>query len=238
VLSTTTHFMMGLFGVIRESSEPNQVGIQGAAGAATYGLTGDIMSAIIIEARNCGKTVQIPTLKWSGPQFTVALDTGPLDRTSKSRQGTTVVKSSYKLSLTGRYDPAARSIVDVKFAYETSAASDFTPDPNWKPRDRLEAELGAPKPNKSQSLTAWSIQFDSVPLAGPPVRDAGGLALSVSFLLDGKSPREGCMSSYRQESNVNGEAKVISHRTVLGPQTKGAAFQAPTAYFHFLIPKQ
>lgn len=238
-LQKTTQFMISLFGVVKESSEPALLETQGQLGAGSIGYGGNLVATIIQACKVVGKTVTPPTLQWSGSSFSMALDTGSLDSTSKTRQGTTISKVSHKFSLTGRYDAASRSIKDLLYTSESVTASDFTPDPNWKPRDRLEAEiLGPPKASSTRSTTVQKMSLDSVPLAGPPAQDQGGYSLSVSFILDGKVLRPGCVGFYQIDNLIKGAPPSTNMRKiVVGPQTKGVAFQPSGVYVHFILPK-
>ncbi len=237
-LHKTTQLSIALSGVTQASTNPNAVGTGGIVVQTTWGFSGDVVSGIVKTANDYGKPCERPKLVWSGTEFSLSVNTGALTKTTKDRRGTTVSNVEQSLTLKGRYDVATRSIKGLSMKLESHSASDFTPDPNWRPRDRLEAEItGPPKASSSRTHDLREFIADQVALIGAPGENQVH-AIYVGFRREGKVLQPSCYWTSEQEVEETGKPTVKnSTKFVLGPPTKPSPFEGPGLTLTFFTQK-
>lgn len=238
LLQKTTQTSATLIGVVEDSENPNLIGMQSKGVIGTFGVFGDSLSGIVKLASDYGKKLDRPNVQWSGAGFSLTFNTGTLDKTdTRANWGTTGSKASAKLTITGRYDSASRALKDVKLQSESRSDVKFTADPNWRPRSTVES-FYPPKDSSSNSVTVMSMTIDSLPLAGPPMKDQSGYDLYIAFAIDGKTMRSGIVYSYKVDvEGLNTTPQHQRTRIVVGPNRKGAAYEAAGMYMQFALPK-
>jgi len=237
LLQKTTQFSATLIGVVEDSENANLVGMQSKGVMGTWGMFGDTLTGIIKLAADYKKTLARPTVQWSGAGFNLAVETGELSKTdTRDNWGTTVSKATAKLTITGTYDSATRSLKNVNVNYDTRSTSDFAPDPNWRPRSTVES-FYPPKATTSKSTSVMTMKVDSIPLAGKPLTDQRGYQMYIPFAIDGKSMRSGIVYTYTNDvDGLNTTPQHTRVRVVVGPQRKGIAYEAAGAYLQFFLP--
>ncbi len=193
-------------------------------------------AAIVKTAKDFGKPVAPVTLTWAGSDFSLSIATGTLDSTSSTDRGTTVTQISQSLTMRGRYDSKRRGVVDVSAVYESKSTSDFTPNPNWKPRSTVDS-FYPPKASKSVSRELYRVVADFVPYVTKSVDQSGNTLMS--FKLDTPKLNPGCVADREQESTVTDKPPVkLIHRITAGPALVGVAVYPPGILVEFVLPKR
>lgn len=238
LLQKTTHTSATLIGVVEDSDNANLIGMQSKGVIGTFGMFGDSVTGIIKLASDYGKKLDRPNVQWSGAGFSFSIDTGTLDKTdTRANWGTAASKASAKLTITGRYDSASRALKDVKLQFESRSDVKFTADPNWRPRSTVES-FYPPKDSSSNSVTVMSMTIDSLPLAGPPLKDQSGYDLYIAFAIDGKTVRNGIVYTYKIDvEGLNTTPQHQRTRIVVGPNRKGSPYETAGMYMQFALPK-
>lgn len=237
-LQKSTQIVVRLAGVTEIQADDNPNMKSGYSSYLTItngdGMTNTVR-AIMDLAKSYEKPVAAPQLTWSGTEFTLTLDVGPLIKTSTSRTGTSVSAATRNLSIQGRYDPKSRKISSVTATYKLHDTGDFTPDPNWKPRSTVES-LYPPKASKSLNRMSQTISLADVPFTRS-VKDQSGNTW-FQFILKADKLVPNCNGIYEMEFTATDQpSQKKLHRYLAGPPTLGVAVYPPEVVVVFIVPR-
>lgn len=212
-------------------------GTTGMTGLRTWGTVGgNNLDEVLGTAKSLGVNLGTPILTWSGPRFQLSASFGPKPVTSKAREGTTNSQVTRKLEVSGRYDPASRSLVEVVAVYEAVTSATFVPDPNWKPRSTVES-LYAPKPYELLDRRAARFRLDRVPFLRKETDRLGNIA--ITFGVEGPNPSApGCAAEVEVEWRQTDKPSVKQFQIItVQPATKGASIYQTGVWVTFVRPK-
>lgn len=237
-LQKSTNMIVSIAGVteVKTDDNPNmKSGVTNHLKISTWGYPNTV-EGILGVAKSYGKPVAEPKLTWSGTTFSYTLDVGPHEMKSTSRNGTSVSHATRNLVIRGQYDPKRRMVTGVTATFKSHDTTDFTPDPNWKPRSTVEALMGGPKASKTLDRKSFSMTFDAVPYA-QSVKDQNGNTW-IQFSLKSNTSIAGCYGDYEMEFTMTDKpSQKKVHRVTAGPPTIGIAIYPPEISVVFVIVK-
>lgn len=222
---------------VKEDSSGSIDGGNGTAVLRFFGAVGgNILDEVLGTAKSVGVNLGTPSLTWSGPRFQLSASFGPKPVSSKAREGTTNSQVTRKLEVSGRYDPASRSLVEVVAVYEATTTTTFVPDPNWKPRSTVES-LYAPKPFELLDRRAMRFRFDRVPFLRKET-DRSGNAF-ITFGIEGPNlSAPGCTAEVEVEWRQTDKPSVKQfHIITAQPPLKGVTMYQPGVWVMFMRAK-
>ncbi|MCC7435834.1 MAG: hypothetical protein IT363_14205 [Methanoregulaceae archaeon] len=237
-LQKSTQIIVSIAGVTEVKTDDNpgmRSGVSNLLKVATFGYPNTV-DAILGVAKSYDKPVAAPKLSWSGAAFTLTLDVGPHQKTSTSREGTSVSHATRNIIIRGQYDPKRRMIGNVTATYKSLDTGDFTPDPNWKPRSTVEALMGGPKASKTLNRMSITITLANLPLT-QSVKDQAGNTW-IQFSMKANTPIPSCYGEYEMEFTQTGQPNQKKlHRINAGPPTVGVPVYPPEVGVAFVIMK-
>lgn len=222
---------------VKEDSSGTIDGGNGTAALRLFGaVSGNILDEVVGTAKSVGVNLGTPSLTWSGPRFQLSASFGPKPVSSKAREGATNSQVTRKLEVSGRYDPAIRSLVEVVAVFEAITTATFVPDPNWKPRSAVES-LNAPKPYELLDRRAVRFKLDRVPFLRKET-DRSGNAF-ITFGVEGPNlSAPGCIAELEVEWRQTDKSSVKQfHIITVQPPLKGVTMYQPGAWVMFMRPK-